>query len=227
MDTLGKRLKHAIKWYKKNVDNLFTQKKFAKIIGVSDQTISDLANDVYQASKYIPQIANHLGFSAYWLTTGDGDQFAHTLNPVPKKTLKGHIPILGWDEIFKWCDNSNHSLDLSVDNRKYISTPFNADEHKDLFAVVIENETMTSISGNDLSFPKGCVVIAEPFKNPKPGNYVIGFWNGSKKPIFRQYIEEGEKKYIKTISPNFTSEEINENFSPLAVAIESRNLLDH
>lgn len=223
MDTLGKRIKYAIKWYKKNVDNSFTQRKFAKIIGVTDQTISDLANDVYHTSKFIPQISSYLGFSSFWLATGSGEQFNTSLNPHVKKTLKNHIPILKWEEIFKWCLNDDHSLDLSVDQRKYIATPIPNDDHNTLFAVVIDNETMNSLALNEVTFPKGCIVIADPLRMPKPGEYMIGVWKDNKKPIFRQYIEEGDKKYIKPIATQFQSEEINENFIPLATAIERRD----
>jgi transcriptional regulator with XRE-family HTH domain len=84
----AKALGHRLRAERKK--NKMTQKEVAKQIGCAQQTVLDLENGNVEWSRYLPEIANLLGVSVAWLTTGEG--------PTDRPTAAGApIPIVQWD----------------------------------------------------------------------------------------------------------------------------------
>ena len=83
-EELGKRLRAERKKSRQ------TQKEVAKAVGCAQQTVLDLENGKVEWSKYLPDIAKHLGVSIAWLTTGEGPQDRPSTAGKP-------IPVVQWD----------------------------------------------------------------------------------------------------------------------------------
>lgn len=67
--SIGERIKFA----REKLNNI-SQTELAKRAGISQSFIGALESSNQRNSKYIPEIANALGVSAYWIKTGKDDQ---------------------------------------------------------------------------------------------------------------------------------------------------------
>lgn len=61
---------------------------------------------------------------------------------------------------------------------------------------------MTSPQGR--TYPPGCWIIVDPdqVQNVVSGDRVIAEADGDPTPIFRQYVEEGGRCYLKALNPS-------------------------
>ncbi|MBV9576415.1 MAG: S24 family peptidase [Gammaproteobacteria bacterium] len=95
---------------------------------------------------------------------------------------------LAWTEVCNWIKNpftkpDNYIIaDISVGNKAY--------------ALKVLDGAMEPL------FPCHSILIVDPNIEPKDRSYVIALINGSKVPIFRQFIINGADKYIKPLSPD-------------------------
>lgn len=83
---LGDRLRKARK------DRKMSQEVLSKKVGVSQGLISDLENNVYPTSSYVPKIADVLEISAIWLADGKGEM---ELEKKPADKTKKQLVIAG------------------------------------------------------------------------------------------------------------------------------------
>ena len=81
MDTLGKRLRYCR--HSKGI----TQAVIGKAVGMSQANLSDLENDLYPSSSFIPHLASYYGISSLWLATGEGEREISTLDPTSEEAL--------------------------------------------------------------------------------------------------------------------------------------------
>lgn len=68
MSTLGNRLKNCRK------ESGYTQSEVCSRIGIKQGTLSELENDKYPTSAYVPHLAKLYGVEAMWLATGRGSK---------------------------------------------------------------------------------------------------------------------------------------------------------
>lgn len=83
MKTLGERLKECRKEkaIEKDVKTI-SQKTVAKAVGMSQVNLSELENDLYPTSSFIPALADYYGVRALWLSDGKGrKELAAKVNP--------------------------------------------------------------------------------------------------------------------------------------------------
>lgn len=66
MGTLGQRLKQCRK------DSGYKQAEVCARTGIKQGTLSELENDKYPTSSFVPQLAQLYGVDAMWLATGSG-----------------------------------------------------------------------------------------------------------------------------------------------------------
>lgn len=73
-------------------------------------------------------------------------------------------------------------------------------------------------------FPAGTCLIADPERAPKHGDYVLVVLKGEQLPLFRQYIVDGDRNYLRALNPAFNELILlNENkYHSLAVLLQSR-----
>lgn len=67
-NTLGQRIKECRRELK------MTQPYVAGRVGMSQPNLSELENDKYPTSSYVPQLAKLFGVNALWLSTGEGSK---------------------------------------------------------------------------------------------------------------------------------------------------------
>ena len=62
---------------------------------------------------------------------------------------------------------------------------------------------MGSIHPTEKSFLAGEIIIVDPNKKPKSGDFVIVNTTNKEESIFKQYIKDGPKKYLKPLNTQY------------------------
>lgn len=74
MSTLGQRLKECRK-------GKYTQQYVCERTGISQGTLSELENDKYPTSSFVPHLAQLYGVEALWLAEGKGQKHRTSIQP--------------------------------------------------------------------------------------------------------------------------------------------------
>ncbi len=166
-----------------------------------------------QLNKTPAQISHLIGINA---SKNIGDKLAHNIEQalnLPKNWLDvehleeelnafidsclaiTNVPLLTGQEIVNWIQKPNRSL--LQRKVQYIKTNLKLNKHA--FAMEVKNDFMESPRG--LSFPCGCIVIADPELPLKNNNYIIICLENINAPFIRQIVQEGSRKYLKPLNP--------------------------
>lgn len=174
----------------------------AEQIGISKQAMNYLLN-CSAKPKYVNEIASALEANPEWLRTGKGT-FLILSND---DTGIRQIPLLNMESIGK----------ADQENIKPLST-ITADQAypRSCFAVTLENTSM------EPTFNQGSILIFDPSKKPRGGDYIIFSVETTKQVFFRQYYSDGDDIYLKSVDTMYKNFK-NEKITIHGVLIESRN----
>ncbi len=181
MENLASRLKSA-----RFAANM-SQAKLAKLAGVSQGSIGMLETGQRNGSAAIAQIAQALGVSAIWLTEGKGEMTAQSAgtwdaNVTPATNLHS-VPVISWVRAGAFCDIEV----IESDDFIYVDAP--TSPHA--FALEVSGDSMTTSNNRGVSFPEGMVIVVDPDKAPKAGDYVIIKDINKQAATFKQYMTDG------------------------------------
>lgn len=201
---MGKRLKDCRK--NKGV----SQKIVAKAVGMSQTNLSELENDIYPTSSFIPMLANYYEVSALWLANGKGEKAPlSTLflaeqkqnkysNIGEKIALRGRVPVISFVQAGNWSETvDNLSPGIA---EEWIETTLAIKRHT--YALRVRGDSMVNTSGGRHSFPEGAIIIVEPEEEAKNGSYVIVRQNGSD-ATFKQLVIDGGQTYLKPLNDRY------------------------
>lgn len=87
------------------------------------------------------------------------------------------------------------------------------------FAVKIVNDSMTAATGGKKTFLMGDTIFIDPLKEYKSGDYVIAFVGDDKNAIFRQYIVDGNDKFLRALNADYQRITINDEIKIVGVII--------
>ncbi len=172
----------------------------AEQIGISKQALNYLLNRSAKP-KFLNEIATALEVNPEWLKTGKGTFINLTNgNPYIRK-----IPLLPMETIGQ------------NDNTQLIE-PITADQSypSSCFAVKLENTSM------EPTFNQGSILIFDPGKNPRSGDFIIFSVEMTKQVFFRQYFCDGDDTHLKAADVMYKNFK-NEKIVVHGVLIESRN----
>jgi len=172
----------------------------AEQIGISKQALNYLLNHSAKP-KFSNEIAAVLEVSPEWLRTGKG-AFISLIND-DSHVYK--IPLFGMDAIGKK-ENIQIVESIIADSSYPLSC----------FAVKLENASM------EPNFNQDSILIFDPNKNPRSGDFIIFSVNATNQVFFRQYFSDGDDIYLKSIDAMYTNFK-NEKITVHGVLIESRN----
>lgn len=111
------------------------------------------------------------------------------------------VPLLSWQEALTWLDSTNPAGKKSF---QYIVShiPMGAQA----FALRTDSDSMEAPSG--ISFPNHCLIIVDPDERVTNGSYVLARQNTSSQMVFKQFIIDGNRRYLKPLNPRYPITEI-------------------
>lgn len=195
----------------------WSQAQLANKAGLSQSGVQWLEKGKGRTTKHIFKIAEAFGVETSELVECEDVTFL--LNKIPKN----YIPILKWNEIENFLKYGYRNIKINTDERDFIRSPLLADNHKKIFGIKTENDSMTS--NNLLSFQPGTIIIAEKKEKCMSGNYVILKKHDEKEPFFRQIIKEGDTLFAKPLNSQYPFLKLNEDYLILAVLIARVDIL--
>lgn len=159
-----------------------SQQQVAKGMGIPQQTYQKLEAGHTKNSKALLRVANYFNTTPEYLLFGSEEKI---------KAVQW-VALLSWDEVPLPSD-----LAIIRDKEGTIAmADIGSLEAQDLYALPVEGNAMTSSVPGKMSFFEHQLIIIDPHKQPKSGDFVIAKQDGAEKPIFRQYMVEGNAIYL-------------------------------
>lgn len=88
-----------------------------------------------------------------------------------------------------------------------------------LYAVRVKGDSMIASSGYEKSFYENDILVVDPDKKLVHGCYVIASLARSKEAIFKQYVKDGDKTYLKPLNKQYPLIEVSSNLIVHGVVI--------
>lgn len=107
-------------------------------------------------------------------------------------------PVIDWEAAGNWArDEEPFGPGMEA---IYMESEYKALEGK-AFWLKVKGDSMTSPVGQ--SVPDGAMILVATDINAKPDDLVVTKLPGSKEAIFKKLIEDGGKRYLKSLNPSF------------------------
>lgn len=172
----------------------------ANEIGVSKQALNYLLNHSNKP-KLLNEMAFALEVNPKWLATGEGVM----TNTPDNASAICQIPLLPMNAV-----NSDQPL------REHETIVIGQAASHDCFAIKLENTSMEPL------FNQNSILIFNPSKKPRSGDFIIFSTKKTRQIFFRQYFIDGNDIYLKSFDSMYKNFK-NENIIIHGVLIESRN----
>jgi SOS-response transcriptional repressor LexA len=182
--------------------------------------ISNYENNRRAPSREIIEIiAKAMGVTPGWIDYDQKPKYSNEntnlICEVEKEIPTRNIPLLTEEEALQWClipqqiKLSNHTKKITVPLDEFLS-PY-------CYAIRVPDDSMNSPSG--LSFSKGQIIRIDPEKKPLNGSFVVAIVKQPKQIIFKQYIIDAGKEFLKSLHPQYRLIELSENIKICGVVI--------
>lgn len=193
--------------FSQRIELILNQQKRNKVwlaekIGISKQAMNYILNKSGKP-KYIMEIADALGVNPEWLASGQGCFTIQFNNQYGVR----QIPLF---DLSNFMEANPKNLETAEQVSIDPSYP------PECFAIQLDNTSMEPY------FNQNSILIFDPSRQAKNGDYVIFSLENSNKSLFRQYFSDGSDTYLKAIDPMYNSIK-NKNIIIQGILIESRN----
>lgn len=112
------------------------------------------------------------------------------------------VPIVPWDRVEEYY--STPGKFSHGDFKEYIPCPHIQSHH--IYAVRVVNDNMSRPMYGGLNYPVGTILFIDPERNEEPGNKVVVTYGRLKEPVCRQFIVDGDDKYLMPFMPLYAKE---------------------
>lgn len=126
------------------------------------------------------------------------------------------VPLISWVKAGSWADITDPFEPGEA--MQWIAPQTNiVSPHT--FALTVEGDSMTSPSG--MTFPEGCIIVVDPDRSAKAGDYVVAKDVATQKATFKRLTTDGNRWYLKPLNPAYPAIEIDDpSMRVIGVAIE-------
>ncbi|MBS0289774.1 MAG: helix-turn-helix domain-containing protein [Proteobacteria bacterium] len=177
--SLGERLRQA------RIKKDMTQDELGEALGgLTGPAISAIEKGIaktFRDPEILLQASKILEVSPIWLQFGLGEA----------ELITETVPLI------EWCDVLKLPVKPSMVKRRLGTTIAVSPQS---YALKIEGNSMEAVTGSEVTFPEGAIVIVDPEVTPKANNYVIAM-NDS--PILRKLVQEAGKQYLQPLNRLF------------------------
>ena len=207
--TIAERLKFA------REELGLSQPELAKKAGVSQGTIGNIETGTRKQPRNLLQLADALGVTPVWLSTGHGPMHAHpySSNVEPGPNTRGSVPLISWVQAGQWCE-ACEPLPANFDSDTYLPCPVAHSPHT--FALRVKGDSMTAPHGR--SYPEGCIIYVDPERrSPINGDRIIACLDGGSKVTFKVYKNEDGRQWLLPLNPQHLP--LHERFTVLGTVL--------
>lgn len=206
--------------------NYKTLDEFAEACGISSSQLSQWINGSLDSKTGRPRgmrsescrkIEEMTGIAKNWLDTDHSTGQAklakqmaaglHLVSNIQPVTLTANqIPLVSWVTAGQLVDIIDNNLPGEAD--EWITPEFTKPS-RHAFALRVEGDSMSG-AGNGISFPEGCLIIVDPERAPKSGDYVVAKDVVTQKATFKKLTTDGASWFLKPINSAYPTKEIDD-----------------
>jgi SOS-response transcriptional repressor LexA len=140
------------------------------------------------------------GYSATWIVTGRGERRVSNIRPMPAAQA---VPVISSVRAGTWGEINDHEPDSEE-----VVYAREVKPSRTAFALRVEGDSMTSSDGR--SFPDGTIIIVEPEKAPKAGDYVVAKDVVTQRATFKKLATDGARWYLRALNRDYPTIEIDD-----------------
>lgn len=214
--TLSERIKQARKHA-----NL-TQKELADKVGISQTAVHKIECGRSGSSRKTVAIALTCGVDPIWLDTGRGemalpggapysaefDSVGKDGKPVHTYPLLARVPLISWDELAKFCGESEENFKPDVTS--WVPVAPRASDRS--FAMKVPDDSM------EPEFYEGEIIIIDPTRKGSHNQFLVAR-EGTNRPTFKQLILHGDQQYLKPLNSRYPLIEVKNAVTVCGVAV--------
>lgn len=184
-----------------------TQAELARLAGMDEATLSALITRDSTRSQYAPFIANVLGLSLHWLSTGEGPRDDPNRGPLQLREpnvveipqSRSRLPLISWVSA-GLKDDAN---DPYAPGNAEAWVDFEGDASSSAFCLRVRGDSMRNPDGVEPTFPDGCIIGIEPRRKPKSREFAVFRFNDTDEAAFKMFITDGPLKLLKPLNPTY------------------------
>ena len=188
--TVGQRVREIRK------ERGFTQDGLAKLVGVKQETVSQLENGKSKETRLIASFAKALKVNSYWLETGKGDKYPDVSNIESLPDEPSRVPVISWVAAGNWATMQ----DQRAEPLEWLMCPIK--HSADTYALIVKGLSMYNPLG-ERSFKDGDIIFIDPLIDPKHKDFVVAKIESEQEATFKQLIIEDGRKNLMAINPGW------------------------
>jgi len=120
---------------------------------------------------------------------------------------KALVPLISWVQAGEW----HEAIDTHMPGDYEINLPCPITHSKHTFALKVKGDSMTSPYPSQHNYPEGTIIYVDPCKQLTNGCRVIAKLPESNEVTFKEYHEDGGKRYLKPLNPQYQLQEISDD----------------
>ena len=129
------------------------------------------------------------------------------------------VPLISWVRAGKWSDIEDNFQPGQAD--EWIE-PHRSSPSRRSFALEIDGDSMTG-GNNGADVPAGSIIIVDPERTPKAGDYVVAKDVETQQATFKKLTTDGGRWFLRPLNPAYPTIEIDDPaIRVIGVAIEHR-----
>lgn len=111
------------------------------------------------------------------------------------------VPLISWVQAGAFCESPD--LFNPGDAEEWIPCP--SRHSPGTYALRVKNDSMTSLSPGERSYPHGTIIFVDPERAHTVGSRVVARLPGSSETTFKVYTEDAGQPYLMPINPKYPS----------------------
>ncbi|MFS2220901.1 LexA family protein [Pantoea sp. B65] len=160
-------------------------------------------------------LAAFLDVNLEWLQLGSGE-WDNNVKAVVQPPGYNSYPLISWVSAGLWSEAIEPWAREEID--RWPSTTRHVSESS--FWLEVKGDSMTAPVG--LSIPEGMMILVDPEVAATSGKLVIARLTDANEATFKKYIEDGGRKYLKPLNPDYKMQEISNNCRIIGVVVEAK-----
>ena len=201
--TIAERLK------KLRLEKGITQAELANRAKTTQQSVQRIEAGLSDGKRVVEKIAGALQIHPSWLLFGEkiGTE---------GNDLYYNLPILPWQNIKLITPDEYDTLPKFPMPKTLCS--FQS------YILIVKGDSMESQQPGKKTFLPGDKIAIDPDKTLKCWSFVIAQIDNASEPVFKQYFEDGPKKYLKPLNPQYPTIEMSDDMKILGVVFAHFNI---
>ena len=182
-------------------------KKTGSTKGAVSQWLSGTTKNLKSETALSISVAT--GVRHAWLIAGDGEMLEvlhhKSLGRIGLEVTENYretslnlpsVPLISYARAGRWGEINGYVPDTDRRTEARYTAPSSS-----AFALVVVGESMTS--SDAISFPQGTVLVVDPERSPKSGDFVIAKDTAVNAGAFRKLMRDGARWYLKPLNRDY------------------------